>query len=484
MVGITAYGGGIPRLRLNRMAIMQNMGWFAPGLFSAAQGERSMCNWDEDTMTLAVGAARDCLKGMDKKTVDAVYLASTSLPFSTRQNSGILASALNLQEGGLVTADVTSSLKSGTTAILTAIDALKGGEKKSVLVTAADARPTKAAWFFEMWYGDGAASLLLGKDKVIAEFKGANSVSCDFVHTYRGAEAKFDYGWEERWIRDEGFTKIIPEAMKGLLQKCGLTMKDVSKVAFPCYLGKRVHGDIAKTIGVGKDQLVDNLHEVLGDTGAAHPLVMFISALEKAKPGDKIILASFGQGCDALLFEVTNAIKDLPQRNGIQGSLAHRKEEGNYAKYLKFRELINVEMGIRAEATKQTALSALWRHRKMVLGMVGGKCKACGTPQFPKTSICVNPSCDAVHSQEDHEFADKTGIIKSFTGDLLAVSVDPPAVYGLVQFEGGGRTMADFTDCEFSDVKVGQKVEMSFRIKYYDDKRDFHGYFWKAVPRV
>lgn len=484
MVGITAFGGYVPRLRLNRMAIMQNWGWFAPGLFSAAQGERSMCNWDEDSMTLAVGAARDCIKGIDKKAIDAVYLASTSLPFAGRQNSGILAAALNLPEDGLVTADFTSSLKSGTTAILAALDALKAGEKRNVLVTASDARATKAAWFFEMWYGDGAAALVLGRDKVIAEFKGAHSVSCDFVPTYRGAEAKFDYGWEERWIRDEGFTKILPQAIGGLLKKSGLAMKDISKVAFPCYLGKRVHAEIAKMMGLGKEQIVDNLHEVLGDTGAAHPLVMFSTALEQAKPGDRIVMASFGQGCDALLFRVTEAIQDLPPRKGILGSLAHKKEETNYAKFLKFRELIQVEMGIRAEAVKQTALSALWRRRKMILGMVGGKCKACGTPQFPKTRYCVNPSCGAVDTQEDHEFADKTGVIKSFTGDMLAVSIDPPAIYGLVQFDGGGRTMADFTDCSLPEVKVGNPVEMSFRIKYYDEQRDFHGYFWKAVPRV
>ncbi len=481
MVGITSYGAYVPRLRLNRMAIMQQMGWFAPGLMMAASGERSMCNWDEDAMTLAVEASRDCIKGMDKKTIDAVYLASTSLPFASRQNCGILAAALNLPEEGLVTADLTSSLKSGTTAVLAALEAVKSGEKNKVLVTASDARPTKAAWFFEMWYGDGAASLVLGKEKVIAEFKGSYSVSCDFVPTYRGSQAKFDYGWEERWIRDEGFVQIIPAAIKGLLEKCKLSINDISKIAYPCYLSKRVHGDIGKAIGAGRDKLVDNMHEVLGDTGAAHPLVMFISALEEAQPGDKLIMASFGQGCDALLFEVTDEIKHLPSRNGVKGALAYRKEEYNYAKFLKFRDLIQVEMGIRAEAKKQTALSALWRNRKLVLGMVGGKCTVCGTPQFPKARICVNPSCGAVDTQVDHEFSDSTGVIKSFTGDMLAVSVEPPAIYGLIQFDGGGRTMADFTDCELGEVKVGQKVKMAFRMKYYDEERDFHGYFWKAI---
>lgn len=482
MVGITAYGAYIPQRRLSRMAIMQSMGWFAPGLMMAAQGERSMCHWDEDAMTMAVAASRDCLTGVDKHGVDAAYLASTSLPFKDRQNCGIMAAGVNLPEAGFVTADFAASTKSGTTAVLAAVDGIKGGTKRNVLVTASDARPTKAAWFYQLWYGDGAASLLLGTENVIAEFKGAYSVSCDFVSSYRGANAKFDYGWEERWIRDEGYTQIIPAAVKGLLERCNVSVGDISKLAYPCHLSKSVHRSLAKLIGAGPDQVVDNLHDVLGDTGAAHPLLLFIAALEQAKPGEKIVMMSFGQGCDALLFEVTERIADLPARKGVKGSLAHRREENNYSKFLKWQDLLDVEMGIRAEARKQTALSALWRKRKMVLGMVGGKCTKCGTPQFPSARMCVNPSCNAVDTQEDYEFADKPGVIKSYTGDMLAVSVEPPAIYGLVQFEGGGRAMVDFTDCELSEVRVGKPVTMSFRVKYYDEERDFHGYFWKAVP--
>jgi len=484
MVGITAYGAYVPKRRLNRMSIIQSMGWLAPGLMTAARGERSMCNWDEDAMTMAVAAARDCVTGMDKSKINAAYLASTSLPFKDRQNSGILATALNLAEEGLVTADFTASLKSGTTALLTAIDAVQGEGKDNVLVAASDARDAKSAWFYEMWYGDGAASLLVGKDNVIAEFKGAHSVACDFVDHYKGTNAQFDYGWEERWIREEGFAKIIPAAISGLLEKCGVSIDDVAKVIYPCYLSKRVHQGIAKPLKAAPEKIQDNLAEVVGDTGAAQPLAMFVAALEEANPGDKIVVASFGQGCDALLFEVTDEIKKLPARNGMKGALANRQEEAQYSKLQKFRENVNVEMGIRAEAQKQTALSALWRYRKQVLGLVGGECSKCGTRQYPSLRMCVNPDCNAVDSQVDHEFADKTGIIKSYTGDMLAVSVDPPAIYGLIQFEEGGRALYDFTDCALADVKVGQKVKMSFRVRYYDETRDFHGYFWKAVPQT
>ena len=90
MIGIKSYGGYIPRLRLNRMSIVQTMGWFAPAIIAVAQGERSFCNWDEDSLTMAVAAARDCLKGMDKNATDAVYLCSTTLPFADRLNAGIM----------------------------------------------------------------------------------------------------------------------------------------------------------------------------------------------------------------------------------------------------------------------------------------------------------------------------------------------------------------------------------------------------------
>ena len=209
---------------------------------------------------------------------------------------------------------------------------------------------------------------------------------------------------------------------------------------------------------------------------------MFISALEKARPGDRILMIGFGQGANALLFEVTENIARLAERNGVAGSLANKKTMGNYLKWLKFRDLIKTEMGIRAEAPTQTATTVLWRKNKMILGLVGGKCNVCGTPQFPKMDICVNPDCGAFHSQEDYEFADVPAVVKTFTADMLSVSVDPPAIYGMVQFEGGGRLMADFTDCELDDLKVGLRVQMAFKRKGVDKERGFVNYFWKAVP--
>ncbi len=482
MIGIQSYGVYIPRLRLERAAIFQALGWFAPALVMVAQGERSMCNHDEDSLTMAVAAARDCLTGMDKTAIDGSYLCSTTLPFADRQNAGIVKTALNLGDS-LITADFTASLRAGTTGLITALEAIAGGSRRNILVTAADKRETRPASFTEMWFGDGAASLLVGDTNVIAEFKGSATVSHDFVDHFRGAGKAFDYTWEERWLREEAYAQFIPEAVAGLFKKLAITMDDVQWVVFPCIF-KAEHKAIAGKLGAAPEKVIDTMHEVCGETGAAHPLLMFAAALEKAKPGDGILVAGFGQGCDALYFKATAALAKLPRRSRVTGSLENKKTIDNYMKFLKFRNLIAPETGIRAEAPTQTAMTSLWRNRKMLTGLVGGRCRDCGAPQFPKMDICVNPACGHVGTQEDYEFADRPARIKSFTGDLLAVSVDPPASYGMIEFTGGGRFMADFTDCELNDCRVGLPVKMSFRRRFTDDERGFSGYFWKAIPQA
>lgn len=483
MVGITAYGGYIPRYRLSRMVIVQNMAWYFPVIMAVAGGEKAVANWDEDAISMAVAASYNCMAGKNRKALDGVFFASTSMPFSDRLNAGIVAGALNAPEEGAMHADFSSSLKAGTTAAISALEAIQSGNKNNILVAASDLRKAKMATLGEMFIGDGAAAVLFGKDDVIAEFTGSYSMSYDFIDHYKGTGKDFDYAWEERWVRDEGYGKIIPQAVQGFFKKTGMSIADFSKVIYPCYF-TGTHREIAKRLGIDPSKAQDNLHNVCGDTGTAHPLLMLAAALEGAKPKDKILLAGFGQGCDVLSFEVTDKIAKFKPARGISAALSAKVDMNNYPKYAKFKDLIVADLGIRGEANPNTSLTALWRKRKMVLGFVGYKCTKCGTPQFPSLPMCVNPDCHEVGQFQDYEFADKPGTIQMFTGDMLSPSVDPPAVYGLVDFAGGGKVFLDFTDCDLNQVKVGMPVTMSFRRRSKDVVRGFTGYFWKAVPKV
>ena len=484
MIGITGYGAYIPRARLQRKAIAEANAWFAPNLRGAAKGERAMANWDEDAVTMAVEAGRDCLPATDPAAdrghVDALYFASTTMPFSDRQNASIVVGALNLRED-LSAVDITSSQRCGTSAILAAFDAVASGRAKNALVVAGEKRKARAASPQEMAYGDAAAAVTLGSDNAIARVIASHSVTMDFVDHFRGESEEFDYNWEERWIRDEGYSKIVPAAIKTLFEKAGVSAGDIAHFILPCPFAK-LDQQLAKRSGIDPAKVRDNLAANLGDAGAAHSVVMLVHALEQAKPGDKILVVQFGQGCDALLFEVTPDIERLSKRRGVSGSLARRKEETNYLKFLAFNGLIELEKGMRAEIDKRTALSVLYRKSDMLTGLVGGKCRVCGTAQFPRTRICVNPNCKAVDSQDPYSFAEVEGTILSWSADFLTFSMNPPNHYGMITFADGGRLMADITDVEQGQIDSGTKVRMAFRIKDFDERRGFRRYFWKAVP--
>lgn len=209
---------------------------------------------------------------------------------------------------------------------------------------------------------------------------------------------------------------------------------------------------------------------------------MLVHALEEAKPGDLILVGAFDSGCDALLFRVTDAITSLAARLGVKGSLAERKEEHVYQKYLAFNNLVALDHGMRAEVDRGTPLSLLYRNRDMVTGLIGGRCRNCGTLQYPKGRYCVNPKCKALDSQDSQRFAERRARVMSYTADQLTYCPDPPAYYGMIEFDGGGRMMADFTDVDEGEVEVGTPMRMVFRIKDVDAARGFVRYFWKTTP--
>lgn len=477
-VGITAFGAYVPRLRLERKRIVEANAWLNPALKAYARGARAMCNWDEDAVTLAVDAARDALTGVDRSKVRAVHVASTSLPFADRQNAGIVAEALNLPES-ISTLDIASSQRAGTSALSNALRVAKS-VAGPILVVAAEQRKTRTGTVEELLYGDGAAALLIGTDDVIAKLLASHSIAVDFVDHYRGENHEFEYGWEERWVRDEGYLKIAPRAIRGALAEAKLTADAIDHFILPCALPK-VPESVAQATGIRADAVVDSLQTDCGMTGVAHPILQLSSALEAAKPGDRILVAGWGQGVDVLILEVTNAVERLAPRRGVLGALARRRAETSYDKFMTFNGLSKKDFGKRAEVDRQTALTTLYRNRAMLTGFVGGKCEKCGTVQFPKSHYCVNPECDALDSQSPHPMADTRGHVLTWTADSLTFSPDPPAYFGMVEFEGGGRMMLDFTDVEPETLDIGALVRMQFRVREVDHERGFKKYFWKAA---
>lgn len=477
MAGIQHFGAYLPWRRLDRAAAASANRWLNPGLMGLARGSRTMASWDEDPITLSVEAARISVR--ERSAIEAVHFASSTAPFADRQNAGVVASAL-LLPASLRASDHGGSQRAGTSALLAALDGAQARDR-TALVVAADRRKAPAASAQELQFGDAGAAIVVGAGDGAARYLGGGSVTTDFVDHYREADRDFDYQWEERWVRDEGLRKIVPSAIRTILESSGVSADSIDHFIFPSSF-RGADAEIAASVGIAKDKVRPNLSDVVGDTGVPHALLMLAHALEDAKPGERILLAAFGQGCDVLLFETTEAIAEAAPATTVARQLEAGKPETNYMRYLVFNDLVEWDRGKRAERDKQTALTTLYRKKEMITGLTGGECQKCGTRQFPSVRICVNPNCRAIDSQQPYPFADLPAKIISWSGDHLVFTLDPPLHYGMVGFAEGGRILVEFADCEPEEIGTGAPVRMAFRVKDYDSLRGFRRYFWKAVP--
>ena len=479
MVGITSYGAYIPWHRMKREDCVKAWGGFA------MPGERAVAYYDEDSVSMAVEASLDCLTGVDAKKVDGLFFATTTSPYKEKQCSALMAVPLDMRSD-IRTTDVTTSLRAGTSALMLAADTVKAGSANSLLVAAADMRLGAPAGMGEQQVGDGGAALLVGKDHVIAEIVGMYSTSDELAATWRSEEDKFIRAGEDRFVMDEGYSKWVPEAIGGVLKKCGLTPKDITKVTLDPPGDPRRHGKAITQAGFEAAQMQDPYALVLnvGLPGCATSLMMLIAALEDAKPGDRILVVGSGNGADALILQVTDAIGKLGERRGIKKNVASKQVMANYNDYLRWRELVPQEAARRPDK-QHIRSSANWRERKQLLGLWGIKCRRCGTPQYDNGAATTGPiricaQCQAQDDFDDYNFVRRKAKVFSYTQDNLAAVIDPPASVMLIEFEGGGRAFFDLTDRDPAKVEVGMRVEMTFRKLQHD--RGLTNYFWKARP--
>jgi hydroxymethylglutaryl-CoA synthase len=469
--GLLATTRYTPRLRLERSDMLAQHRWMAPGLRSLAKGRRAMANWDEDCVTMAVETARQLQQALPAVAVGELTLVSTTLPFAERLNAGIVASALGVPPTAVLR-DVGSSARAALTELSAALR--RPPESAPHLVMAAERRIARPASAQEMIFGDGAAGALVGSGAAIATLVASSSTHADLVDHFRQTGEDHEYGWEERWVRDEGYMKIAVGTLRQCMQDGKASAGDIAHFVMPAPLA-RINDAVAKKLGIAPAALVSAEHDAVGDLGSAQPLAMLDIALRAAPPGALILVAAFGSGCDALLLRRTA----VPCPGGVPEA---GRAETSYMKYLSFTHQIDLAWGMRAEMDNKTALTAAWRDHARASRFEGGCCSACGTVQFPRSRLCVNPACRAQDTQVPTNLADVPARVMSHTTDFLGYTPDPPFQFGHIDFEGGGRVLMEFTDTDIDELAVGLPLRMVYRIKEFDHNRGFRRYFWKATP--
>ena len=222
MAGIAAFGAYVPRYRLGA----STDGW-------GSRVERSVANFDEDSVSMAVAAGLDCLAGRDRQDIDGLLFATTTPPYAEKGCASIIATALDLRRD-IFTADITDVLRAGTAALKQALDSVAAGSAKQVLVIASDNRQGAPKGDAERNSGDGAAAFIVSNDGTIAEYEGSYSISENMMDVWRSAGDPFVRSWEDRFAIEEGLERILGDAIAGFMERQSMAARDVGKLVRLC----------------------------------------------------------------------------------------------------------------------------------------------------------------------------------------------------------------------------------------------------------
>jgi uncharacterized OB-fold protein len=199
-------------------------------------------------------------------------------------------------------------------------------------------------------------------------------------------------------------------------------------------------------------------------------------ALERARPGEKLLVVASGDGGEAFALHVTAQIEKLEPRRGVSWHLARRRPVKSYDRYLKARGLDAKEYG----GGRDQGLSATIHHREREedIAMKGQRCKRCGGLQFPLQRVCER--CFAKDDFEPVRLAERTGRVVTYTFDFFFPTPDPPTIVTITDIDGA-RVHLQLVDVKPEAVKIGMPVELVFRRIHQVGGRP--NYYWKGVPR-
>lgn len=465
MIGITAIGTYLPEARLSRAVMAEAMGWLTPGL--PRHGTRTMAFWDEDSTTMALEAARMALAGQVPSVLD---FCTVTPAFAERQNGAILHAALGLPPQ-VSTQEAGATPLSGLIALYRHLEA---GTR--ALIACADRPVCAPGSVSENRAGDGAACVMTGLDAPALIYLGGACRTDPFADRYRMPGQPYATEWEDRWVREVGWQGQVVATIEDALSNAGVDAVNHLVAVGPT---PGVAKQVAQTAGLNSALLADDLSSETGHCGTAHPFLALASHLPQIHSGDTILITGLGQGATAMVFRATDVVSSLG--TGLDTNRTRARAEASYTKLPVFSGLLTWDPGPRGKTPVMEALTTAQRYAPSLLSFTGGRCRETGAVQFPPSRISANRQAPLMDTQDPWPLADRTGTVATRTADTLAFSRNPPSCYGLVDFDGGGRLMMDFTDAGASDIAVGETVRFVFRVKDIDAVSGYRRYFWKAV---
>lgn len=463
--GINSYGSHVPFWRLSGTTVADALGG------RASNGCRAVASYDEDTTTMAVEAARGALGSGTGSGLDALVFSTGSPVYADRTNATGIHAALQL-EASVRATDTTGSTRSAVTSLLAALHS-----NESTLVAMSDVAASPAGAANEVANGDAGAAFAVGPetDATLARMIGSGSVTQEFLDRWRAPGDMWSQTWEERF--PEGiYTDLGMQALDAALKSASVAIGDIDRIAVTG-TSPRAARAVIKQSGIATDRVAPDLIDQIGYTGAAHPGVLLANMLEEADPDQVLVLVSLVDGADALVLRTTDAVTHARPSRSVASQVAAGTDTLTYADYLSWKGLVTRSTARRPDPDRAAAPPS-YRAVAWKFGFVGTECRQCHTRHLPPQRVCLR--CGTTDDMAPVRLADAKATVATYTIDRLAYSPAPPVVGAVIDFDGGGRFSCELTDVDPEAVRIGHRVEMTFRC--LSTTGGVHNYFWKARP--
>ncbi|MFA5108830.1 MAG: hydroxymethylglutaryl-CoA synthase [Candidatus Micrarchaeia archaeon] len=341
--GIVGYGAYIPRFRIKPDDIAHVWGEEAARIKSGlGLEEKSVPDLDEDAATMSVEASKNAIlmAGIEPERIGGVFVGSESHPYAVKPTATILAEAVGATPE-LMAADLEFACKAGTAAMQIGMGLVSSNMAEYVLAVGSDTSQGRPGDALEYSAGAGAAAMLIGrqKDKFLVKLEGTYSFTTDTPDFWRRQHADFpSHGG--RFTGAPAYFRHVMGATQGIFEKYGHTAADFDYFVFHQPNGK-FPLEAAKKLGIDPKKVLPGLMTPrIGNTYSAASMIGLCAVLDAAKPGQKILLTSFGSGAgsDSFIMEATDLLPLARKKIAHQLSwYVNRKTYLDYGLYVKHR---------------------------------------------------------------------------------------------------------------------------------------------------
>jgi len=337
-VGIVGYGAYVPRYRLPAREVSRV---WTGGQTALPIKEKAVPGLDEDVITMSIEAARNAMAraGIDATQIRAVWVGSESHPYAVKPTSTLVSEAIGASPH-VQAADRECACKAGTEAMVACIGMVGSGMARYALAIGMDTAQGKPGDALEYTASAGGAAYLLGPaDESLALLDGSFSFVTDTPDFWRREYQRYpEHG--QRFTGEPAYFHHIQSAVRALLEELGLRPGDFRFAVFhqpnPQFPMK-----VAKKLGFDQDQAQPFvLCHLIGNTYSGAALLGLAHALDRAQPGDRILLASYGSGAgsDAFSFRVTDRVDEIRRQGGVPiAAYLERTKRIDYAVYSRYR---------------------------------------------------------------------------------------------------------------------------------------------------